>query len=400
MKIITKVLFIILVLTTIGYSQWTPTSLNKSGKCFCSVNNNIFTGGDQGIIYKTTDYGTTWTGVDIKTPINCLSKNTSSDNLYAGTVKGLWKSTNYGSTWDSVGFGNKQVYTVMTNSNLVMFGIDSGIYKSLDTGHTWTRESLMLDHKRVNSICDIGNGHLFAGTIAGIYETTNSGATWSFQTSTQYHNINVVAYLNTMIIVGSDKGFFWRTSSGGWLITPYLSYPVYSITSIGAGYIIMGKANGKVTRYYCQNLTSLTDSVDKSQGLPNGPITAIIKSGTYVLAGFSNMGPSNNVWRTSYNYVDVKKIASEVPSKYELGQNFPNPFNPSTTIRYQIPKQEVITLKIYDITGKEIETLVNELQSPGTYEVNWNASKYSSGTYFYRIEAGDYSETKSMLLVK
>ncbi|MBZ0204204.1 MAG: T9SS type A sorting domain-containing protein [Ignavibacteria bacterium] len=89
-----------------------------------------------------------------------------------------------------------------------------------------------------------------------------------------------------------------------------------------------------------------------------------------------------------------------IPKSYELSQNYPNPFNPSTTIEYSIPNNAEVTLKIYDILGKEVATLVNEFKSTGTYIVNWNASNYSSGPYFYRLTAGDYTQTKKMFLVK
>jgi hypothetical protein len=91
-----------------------------------------------------------------------------------------------------------------------------------------------------------------------------------------------------------------------------------------------------------------------------------------------------------------------LPDKYSLSQNYPNPFNPNTNIKYQItnnlPRQ--VTVKIFDILGKEIATLVNEKQSPGTYEVNWDGSAYPSGVYFYKLTAGDFTETKKMILIK
>lgn len=89
-----------------------------------------------------------------------------------------------------------------------------------------------------------------------------------------------------------------------------------------------------------------------------------------------------------------------IPKNFELSQNYPNPFNPSTTIEYSIPKDANVTLKIYDVLGKEVATLVNEQKSAGTYIVNWNASNLSSGAYFYRITAGEFTATKKMFLLK
>jgi hypothetical protein len=85
---------------------------------------------------------------------------------------------------------------------------------------------------------------------------------------------------------------------------------------------------------------------------------------------------------------------------YKLFQNYPNPFNPSTTIKFEIPKDGLVTLKIYNILGKEIETLINEERSSGRYEVDFDASKLASGIYFYQLKTNDYIDTKKMILLK
>ncbi|MBI4536177.1 MAG: T9SS type A sorting domain-containing protein [Ignavibacteriae bacterium] len=90
----------------------------------------------------------------------------------------------------------------------------------------------------------------------------------------------------------------------------------------------------------------------------------------------------------------------DVPASYSLAQNYPNPFNPSTSIEYTLPASETVTLKIYNLLGQEVKTLVNESQAPGRYTVRFDASSLSSGVYFYRLQAGQFSELKKMLLVK
>jgi hypothetical protein len=104
----------------------------------------------------------------------------------------------------------------------------------------------------------------------------------------------------------------------------------------------------------------------------------------------------------------INPVGSTIPETFSLEQNYPNPFNPVTKIRFEVPafiilsqmnKQEV-KLTVYDVLGREIQTLVNEQLSAGTYEVDWNASAYPSGTYFYKLEAWDFTETKKMILVK
>jgi N-acetylmuramoyl-L-alanine amidase len=100
--------------------------------------------------------------------------------------------------------------------------------------------------------------------------------------------------------------------------------------------------------------------------------------------------------------VDKNTNASTIPTSFELYQNYPNPFNPSTVIQYQIPKESFVSVKIYDILGKEIAALVNEQKSAGIYRINFDAAKYhlSSGTYFYKLTAGDFNKTNKFVLLK
>jgi len=89
-----------------------------------------------------------------------------------------------------------------------------------------------------------------------------------------------------------------------------------------------------------------------------------------------------------------------VINSYDLAQNYPNPFNPSTVIKYQLPEQGFVTLKIYDILGREVKTLVNEFKSKGRYSINFNAGNLASGVYIYRIKVNDFSTAKKLLLMK
>jgi hypothetical protein len=101
-----------------------------------------------------------------------------------------------------------------------------------------------------------------------------------------------------------------------------------------------------------------------------------------------------------FEYSNVIEVDAGLPKVFALEQNYPNPFNPSTTIRYQLPVASEVKLEVYDVLGKKIATLVNERQSAGSYQVVWNASGLSSGTYFYRLQAGTFTQTKKMILVK
>lgn len=107
-----------------------------------------------------------------------------------------------------------------------------------------------------------------------------------------------------------------------------------------------------------------------------------------------------NINYTIINPIGIEPVSSEIPKTFSLSQNYPNPFNPNTTIKFDLPVSGLIKLSVYDILGREIETLINEDLKAGTYLVNWNASNYPSGIYFYRIETRDFTETKKMILIK
>ena len=89
-----------------------------------------------------------------------------------------------------------------------------------------------------------------------------------------------------------------------------------------------------------------------------------------------------------------------VPESISLSQNYPNPFNPTTVIGYRLPTKSFATLKVYDILGIDVATLVNENKEAGSYVVEWNASKFASGVYFYRLQAGNYDSVKKLILMK
>jgi|WetSurMetagenome_2_1015567.scaffolds.fasta_scaffold26181_2 photosystem II stability/assembly factor-like uncharacterized protein len=114
------------------------------------------------------------------------------------------------------------------------------------------------------------------------------------------------------------------------------------------------------------------------------------------------LGDNGNVYKTTTGGIptDVDEIDFLVPDQYSLSQNFPNPFNPSTTISYQLPINNKVTLKIYDILGNEIATLVNDEKVADNYEVAFNAKHLSSGVYFYQLKAGEFISTKKMILIK
>ncbi len=133
------------------------------------------------------------------------------------------------------------------------------------------------------------------------------------------------------------------------------------------------------------------------------PIAIDTKSGTdnYYWYGFSSTAPQVQVlhWFGA-DVVGVNKVDNKIPDKYSLSQNYPNPFNPTTNIEFRIADFGFVSLKVYDILGREVATLVNEEKPAGSYNVSFDASSLSSGVYFYRLNSGSFISTKKMILLK
>jgi len=125
-------------------------------------------------------------------------------------------------------------------------------------------------------------------------------------------------------------------------------------------------------------------------------------NGDIIVTGFANRQTTQDDFTTiKYSQsVGISQVSSNVPDKYSLSQNYPNPFNPATVIEFRISKTEFVSMKIYDLQGKEIAAPVSSVLSPGSYKYNFDASALSSGVYFYKLNAGDFSEVKKMSLVR
>ena len=100
------------------------------------------------------------------------------------------------------------------------------------------------------------------------------------------------------------------------------------------------------------------------------------------------------------NPTGINQVGTEIPASFALSQNFPNPFNPSTTIKFSVPKNGFVNLKVYDLAGKEVSNLINENLIAGNYEASFDGSNLTSGVYFYRLQANGFTETKRMTLIK
>lgn len=178
--------------------------------------------------------------------------------------------------------------------------------------------------------------------------------------------------------VSGNGGLNWSTAVKLNFTSPRLDWTYGSVSQI----------NDQDAQNYYFNMTILVDTIPGSfvQGAGNGKSLA-----------------QQYFMRVSIpkNEVSVKNISTEIPNAYSLSQNYPNPFNPSTTIRFALPKATNVTLKIYNVNGQEVASLINNtLMNAGTSEYTFDASNLSTGIYFYSIQAGDFKDTKKMVLIK
>jgi hypothetical protein len=138
-----------------------------------------------------------------------------------------------------------------------------------------------------------------------------------------------------------------------------------------------------------------TSWTNVSTGMTNPYVTALAVNGTDLFAGTESM------WRRPLSeMITSVDIEPTQPTEFILEQNYPNPFNPSTVISYQLPVSSDIVLKVFDVLGNEIATLIDEYKPAGKYEVEFSSSTLPSGVYFYQMRASEYVQTRKMILIK
>ena len=200
---------------------------------------------------------------------------------------------------------------------------------------------------------------------------------------------------------GAD--FLGQWSSGCWCPDDTTAGIMYTLTDMGNNQysrtvnIPGGTQGGGIFEYkYCMMYPGADTVNGGSSPLDNEGSFGVNHS--FVLVD----GPDiviNNVYG-DFSPTSVEKISEVNPTKFELSQNYPNPFNPSTKIQYTVPQSGLVTMKVYNLLGELISTLVNEEQTSGVYEVTFDASQFSSGIYFYSVTTGEFTATKKMMLLK
>ncbi len=302
------------------------------------------------------------------------------DFIYAGRDK-IYKSTNGGSNWTTTNNGNVldgnpalAMDISYQTSDKVYVGTApfqttrSGLFRTINGGTSWNNITGTLpDRFPADIAVDPNDDDIVYVTLYGfgtghVFKSTNSGDTWT-DISDNLPDVPTPAVIVDMnnsnhVYIGTDIGVFVSTDGGG-------------------------------------------NWQDFNDGLPDA-----------VQGMDLNITYTNNVIRvmTHGNGGYERKLLSQLPpglepdppvvSSFKLEQNYPNPFNPSTTISWQLPVDAFVSLKVYDILGNEVASLMNEEKPAGIYAVEFDASTLSSGTYFYRLEAGNFVETRKMILLK
>ncbi|MDX9712940.1 MAG: T9SS type A sorting domain-containing protein [Ignavibacteriaceae bacterium] len=234
------------------------------------------------------------------------------------------------------------------------------------------------------------------------------GGSYSRATSVSDDGLVVVGY--SLISGGGDHAFRW-TSSGGMQNLGTLGGNKSEAWGVsGDGSVIVGMSripNGQSRAFRWTASAGMEDlNIVYANLLSSGSVLnlarAISFDGRFIVGTGFNSSTSRNEGFLLFNVntTDVQSVNSNLPIAVELEQNFPNPFNPSTTISFSIPTEEFVTLKVFNSLGEEVAELVNETKPAGNYSVSFDAANLSSGIYFYKITAGNFSDTKKMIILK
>ncbi len=279
-----------------------------------------------------------------------------------GCGEGLYKSTDGGDSWhEEYNTGVSTIAMDPTNNDIVYLGTTNLGYvsRSEDGGNSWTLISPSYDNAFVYNVWDLDvdkNDQVFAATSSGLFKW-GGNENW------------------TLV-----KGFP-TTNTTAIVINNHPEPPEYYVGTSGDGIFFSNDGGLTWTSY--------------NNGLKKLSITKLVIGKSNLFAGTINGG----VWSTDLLVgIDDEKVS--IPTEYNLLQNYPNPFNPTTAIRYSIPEHSNVTIKVFDVLGRKVSTIVNKSLLQGNYEVEWDASELTSGIYFYRMQAGEFVESKKMILLR
>jgi photosystem II stability/assembly factor-like uncharacterized protein len=372
--------------------------------------------GASGKVLKTTNKGANWVDKSGTIPTTYALYNVYAWNTnvcvitgVAGTNTSIFTTSDGGTTWTTAnthaGFGDDMFMTSATDAYFIGDPIAGNwdLLKSTNAGFNWATWSTLPTTNTSgtynNAAWQQGNQVWFESVgLSTIHYTSNLGVNWSSQTIPLAELTAICFNSATNGLAGGSStspGLLKTTNSGVNWTTLTNPYPTSSTSGI---------VGASTTYWLSQQGTGISISTNEGTSwttaytAPAGNFYHMTKSraGATIWAVRSNGGIS----RYGQPILGVTPISSEVPSTYSLNQNYPNPFNPVTKINFALPKSGLVTLKVYDILGKEVATVVNEFKNAGTYNVEFNGSALASGVYLYKIESNGFTDIKKMMLVK
>ncbi|MEW6193779.1 MAG: YCF48-related protein [Bacteroidota bacterium] len=429
-------------------------------------NDDLIVTSSSGIVFTSSDFGSTWELLTSAPSATLYSVSAPSDNIiYAGGADGLlFKSTDGGKNWkgsyiyvDKVASNIQSLHFINENVGYAAHSYRL-VSKTTDGGTTWNKVVADTNAATVTQygvfFLDENNGYVVgkAGSNADIiYKTTNGGQTWEIKTGIANANLRGVAFANSQVgvIVSEKQKILYTTDSGAnWQLATINNAPttdanlydvvfLSSTVAIVAGDNVMLKTtdgganwdnvsindlNQKLTGISFNNNNvwatgyksskpksiGLWQSTDNGQSWTNKVDYSVHDSLTSVNdiavspSGYVTVCANNSIIYSNSPLTGVENENNEIPLMFSLEQNYPNPFNPSTTIGYKLQAPSYVTLKVYDVLGREVATLINEFQNPGNYNLKLSANNYqlSTGVYFYQLKAGSMVQTKKMIYLK
>ncbi len=420
-----KIIFILILTITQSsyfYSQWVQQSSGTSGSLTAIHFYNENTGfcvGDGSIILKTTNGGSNWISLASPVQINFnYVRMFSVSNIIVGSVSShtVLRTTDGGNTWGSTIINipapevkKKVQFTGFENG---FFLTGNKIYKTTNSGINWTSyattvgiRDMSFANENTGWICDaltIPYPPPYGTTYSEIRRTDNGGQNWSVLVSIQEFSFSIDRIFFRDINNGFYNGFLSsslaRTNNGGYS---------WSAGAYGAGtfknYYQMSFPSSNIGWFIGNQLIKTSNG-----GLNWSTMTTefgILFNNVFFVNDFTGwlVRAAGLIIKTTTGgelINPVEPISSEIPDKFSLSQNYPNPFNPATNIKFDIPKSSFVKLIICDMLGREAAILVNEQLNAGTYQVDWDASAFTSGIYFYKLQTESFTETKRMALVK
>jgi photosystem II stability/assembly factor-like uncharacterized protein len=376
---------------------WSPSGPRKQD-LFCMTNTSnggVLAGTLGGRIFRTESGGLGWTQLPPGSVGDYVySLYTNGDKNYSGTDKGLFVSTDNGNNWSNLtnsAFTGSVYSFVKANNGQIFIGTNFGLYASSDIGLTWVPTSLY--GMPILFLAKSNNNSLYAVSDKGaVYSSSDNGTSWNYTGLTR-DDIQAIEVNDAgNIFLGLYGGIMRSIDSGAtWNFYPVSSSYVYSITFNAAQDVFAGTYNGV---YQSRNNGSSWTFV----GLNSGSVLSLMFDSTQnLIAGIYQ----NGVYRSEQPVLDVKTESSEIPASTKLYPNFPNPFNPFTTINFAVKNSGRVKIIVYNTLGQALANVLDEIKEPGSYSVQWNGSAYASGLYFYRMEVnGVVVDFRKMILMK